>query len=161
LTRLLVIFLIFIYLSIKSPKLIIHAIQRGKKRQLFWIISLVDYRTILMINKLIFSSASLIRSYTNVKRYYWRTQQNNWLAIRKCQNPSQFSHSNLFVMQQLFDETSKLHDIFSQDLTNLIAEIAALKEKVKKNPLELKKFLVDKMHPLEDELMMGEENQKQ
>ena len=38
--------------------------------------------------------------------------------------------------------------------------MAVLKEKVKKNPHELKKFLVDKMRPLEDELMQGEDNQK-
>ena len=39
--------------------------------------------------------------------------------------------------------------------------MAVLKEKVKRNPNELKKFLVDKMRPLEDELMVGEELQKQ
>ena len=38
--------------------------------------------------------------------------------------------------------------------------MSVLKEKVKKNPHELKKFLVDKMRPLEDELMTGEETQK-
>jgi hypothetical protein len=59
-------------------------------------------------------------------------------------------------MQVLYGETNKLHDIFSKDLTNLIAEVAEFKEKVKKNPHELKKFLVEKMRPLEDELMFGE-----
>jgi hypothetical protein len=39
--------------------------------------------------------------------------------------------------------------------------VAEFKEKVKKNPHELKKFLVEKMRPLEDELMIGEESQKQ
>ena len=53
-----------------------------------------------------------------------------------------------------------MHDIFNKDLSNLIQEVAVLKEKVKKNPHELKKFLVDKMRPLEDELMQGEDNQK-
>ena len=42
----------------------------------------------------------------------------------------------------------------------MIQEVAVLKEKVKKNPHELKKFLVEKMRPLEDELMTGEETQK-
>ncbi len=41
-----------------------------------------------------------------------------------------------------------------------MAEVAEFKEKVKKNPHELKKFLVEKMRPLEDELMIGEDNQK-
>lgn len=35
-----------------------------------------------------------------------------------------------------------------------------MKEKVKKNPHELKKFLVEKLRPLEDELMIGEDIQK-
>ena len=35
-----------------------------------------------------------------------------------------------------------------------------LKEKVKKNPHELKKFFVEKLRPLEDDLMVGEESQK-
>lgn len=39
--------------------------------------------------------------------------------------------------------------------------MADFKEKVKKNPHELKKFLVEKLRPLEDELMLGEEIQKQ
>jgi siderophore synthetase component len=60
----------------------------------------------------------------------------------------------------LFGETNKLHEAFAKDLTALIAEVAEFKEKVKKNPHELKKFLVDKMRPLEDELMLGEDNQK-
>ena len=64
-------------------------------------------------------------------------------------------------MQQLHSETNKIHDIFAKDLANLIQEVAVLKEKVKKNPHELKKFLVDKMRPLEDELMVGEDTQKQ
>lgn len=50
--------------------------------------------------------------------------------------------------------------MFAKDLAALIAEVAEFKEKVKKNPHELKKFLVEKMRPLEDELMLGEENQK-
>ena len=53
-----------------------------------------------------------------------------------------------------------MHEIFSKDLTNLIADTAMLKEKVKKNPHELKKFLVEKLRPLEDDLMVGEESQK-
>ena len=43
----------------------------------------------------------------------------------------------------------------------MIQEVAVLKEKVKKNPHELKKFLVDNLRPLEDEMMVGEETQKQ
>jgi hypothetical protein len=45
-------------------------------------------------------------------------------------------------MQQIYAETNKQHEVFSKDLTNLVAEMAILKEKVKKNPHELKKFLV-------------------
>jgi hypothetical protein len=41
-----------------------------------------------------------------------------------------------------------------------VQEISVLKEKVKKNPHELKKFLVDHLRPLEDDLMLGEDNQK-
>jgi hypothetical protein len=34
------------------------------------------------------------------------------------------------------------------------------KEKVKNNPLELKKFLKEKLKPVENELLVGEETQK-
>lgn len=54
-----------------------------------------------------------------------------------------------------------MHELFAKDLAALAIEVAEFKEKVKKNPHELKKFLVEKMRPLEDELMIGEESQKQ
>lgn len=55
----------------------------------------------------------------------------------------------------MYGETNKLHDAFAKDLAALVIEVAEFKEKVKKNPHELKKFLVEKMRPLEDELMIG------
>ena len=64
------------------------------------------------------------------------------------------------LTQALCAETGKLHEVFSHDLTNLVQEIAILKEKVKKNPHELKKHLIDRLRPLEDELMVGEDSQK-
>jgi hypothetical protein len=64
------------------------------------------------------------------------------------------------LIQVLHGETNKIHEVFAKDLANLTIEIAELKEKVKKNPHELKKFLVEKLRPLEDELMIGEDIQK-
>ena len=46
------------------------------------------------------------------------------------------------LIQVLHGETNKIHEVFAKDLANLTIEIAELKEKVKKNPHELKKFLV-------------------
>jgi len=56
--------------------------------------------------------------------------------------------------------TSEIHDAFSKDVSSLSQEMSALREKVKKNPHELKKFLVDNLRPLEDDLITGEDNQK-
>ena len=38
--------------------------------------------------------------------------------------------------------------------------MVVFKEKVKNNPLELKKFLKEKLKPVENELLVGEETQK-
>ena len=88
-------------------------------------------------------------------------QQDHRGTVRQCQVSPRVRLRTPPSTQQLNVETNKIHDVFALDLNNLVQEIAVLKEKVKRNPNELKKFLVEKMRPLEDELMVGEDLQKQ
>ena len=46
-------------------------------------------------------------------------------------------------------------------MAKLTNEMGILKEKVKKNPHELRKFFIDKISPVDDTLVFAEENQKQ
>ena len=52
-----------------------------------------------------------------------------------------------------------MHDAFHQDLSKLVAEINTLKDKVKKNSHELRKFFVEKITPAEDTLVVSHEAQ--
>ena len=58
-------------------------------------------------------------------------------------------------------ETRQAHQSFSQDLTKLMSELSVLKDKVKKNPSEIKKFFTERLSPIAEGLIMEEEKQKQ
>lgn len=48
------------------------------------------------------------------------------------------------------------HEIFSEDLKQLSNDMLTLKERVKKNPHELRKFFVEKITPVRDTLSFSE-----
>lgn len=77
-------------------------------------------------------STIIIRSYINVKGSIWldwslRNGQDHRITIRQRQVTFGLCRSINRINQNLYTETNKIHDVFSKDLANLIAEVAALK----------------------------------
>lgn len=54
-----------------------------------------------------------------------------------------------------------LHDVFHEDLLKFVAQISTLREKVKNNSQELRKYFIDKLTPAEDLLVLSHESQQQ
>lgn len=64
-------------------------------------------------------------------------------------------------MQIVFNQVDKDYVSFHAETEQLVRVMHILKEKIRNNPAELKKFVTDKLNKLQDDAVLSEEQQKQ